>query len=148
MLASTAPGLPIVWDEGEFLWRSDQALAWLRLLPNTSDPEGGLRAFSEPVITKYWKFVTWDEGLGSAEWHVTPANPPLPFALRKRLDVFGHNAPLMSLIDGTGDWSFALSAHSGTYVDLDGSHPDVIVFHAGTKRTDGGGFAALVALDA
>jgi hypothetical protein len=71
--------------------------------------------------------VTWEEGLGSAKWHVTPANPPQPFALRKRLDVFGHNAPLMSLISGTGDWPFALSAHSGTYVDLDGSHPDVIV---------------------
>ena len=71
--------------------------------------------------------VTWDEPLGSAMWHVSPANPPQPFALRKRIDVFGHNAPLMSLISGTGDWTFALSSKSGNYVDLDGSHPDVIV---------------------
>jgi hypothetical protein len=71
--------------------------------------------------------VTWDEPLGSATWSVTPANPPQPFALRKRLDIFGHNAPLMSLISGTGDWDFELSAASGNYVDLDGSHPDVIV---------------------
>ena len=40
--------------------------------------------------------VEWDVGLGSAQWHVTPANPPQPFALRKRLDVFGHNAPLQA----------------------------------------------------
>ena len=71
--------------------------------------------------------VTWDEPLGSAMWNVSPANPPQPFALRKRLDVFGHNAPLMSLISGTGDWTFALSSKSGNNVDLDGSHPDVIV---------------------
>ena len=36
--------------------------------------------------------------LGSATWHVTPAFPPQPFVLRKRLDVFGHNAPLRSPI--------------------------------------------------
>jgi hypothetical protein len=73
--------------------------------------------------------VMWDEPLGSATWHVTPANPPQPFALRKRTDVFGHNAPLKSLVvsGATGDWGFALSAGSGTSVDLDGSHPDVIV---------------------
>jgi uncharacterized phage protein gp47/JayE len=73
--------------------------------------------------------VTWDEGLGSATWHVTPANPPQPFALRKRLDVFGHNAPFKGLIDKTTttDWSFALSAAGVNYVDLDGSHPDVVV---------------------
>ena len=43
--------------------------------------------------------VEWDEGLGSAQWHVTPANPPQPFALRKRINVFGHNAPFKGLID-------------------------------------------------
>jgi hypothetical protein len=74
--------------------------------------------------------VKWDEGLGSATWHVTPANPPQPFALRKRIDVFGHNAPFKGLIDKTtpsSDWTFALSAAGDGYVDLDGSHPDVIV---------------------
>jgi hypothetical protein len=74
--------------------------------------------------------VTWDEKLGSAKWNVAPADPPQPYALRKRLDVFGHNAPLESLITGQagdGDWSFALSAKGATFVDLDGSHPDVAV---------------------
>ena len=74
--------------------------------------------------------VTWDRGLGSARWHVTPANPPIPFALRKRIDVFGHNAPFKGLIDNprtTSDWTFALSPAGTNYVDLDGSHPDVTV---------------------
>jgi hypothetical protein len=72
--------------------------------------------------------VDWDEGLGSAKWHVTPANPPQPFVLRKRINIFGHNAPFKGLIDNprtTNEWTFALSAHSGQYADLDGSHPDV-----------------------
>jgi hypothetical protein len=73
--------------------------------------------------------VSWDRPLGSATWHVTPANPPFPFALRKRLDVFGHNAPLKNLIDKTAttDWSFRISSHAGTFVDVDGSHPDIVV---------------------
>ena len=74
--------------------------------------------------------VEWDKGLGSAKWHVTPANPPQPFALRKRINVFGHNAPFKGLIDNprtTNEWTFALSAQTGQYVDLDGSHPDVTV---------------------
>jgi hypothetical protein len=72
--------------------------------------------------------VTWQAPLGSAKWHVTPANPPFPSALRKRLDVFGHNAPLRTLIDksASGDWDFRISARSGTFVDVDGSHPDVV----------------------
>ncbi len=73
--------------------------------------------------------VTWDEGLGSAKWNVSPASPPQPFALRKRLDVFGHNAPFQKLVFPTasGDWAFALSAKGESFVDLDGSHPDVVV---------------------
>lgn len=74
--------------------------------------------------------VTWDRGLGSSRWHVTPANPPIPFALRKRIDVFGHNAPFKGLIDNprtSDDWTFALSPAGENYVDLDGSHPDVTV---------------------
>jgi Baseplate J-like protein len=74
--------------------------------------------------------VTWDRGLGSSRWHVTPANPPIPFALRKRIDVFGHNAPLKGLLDNprtSDDWTFAISKAGTNYVDLDGSHPDVTV---------------------
>jgi predicted phage baseplate assembly protein len=56
-----------------------------------------------------------------------PAGPKA-HVLRKRLSIFGHNAPHQERITpGSSDWSFVLSAEtaSGTYVDLDGSQPDV-----------------------
>jgi hypothetical protein len=84
----------------------------------------------EPDAPNDRTLVTWDEPLGSATWGVTPAFPPQPFVLRKRLDVFGHNAPLESQITGKpadGDWSFTLSPNGANYVDVEGSHPDVIV---------------------
>jgi hypothetical protein len=34
--------VPIVWDEGEYLYRADQIVAWFRLLR----PQGGLNALS------------------------------------------------------------------------------------------------------
>jgi hypothetical protein len=73
--------------------------------------------------------VEWAEGLGSDHPLVQPAAHPQVYVLRKRLDVFGHNAPLKSLIvsGSTGDWDFALSSKSGFFVDCDGSHPDVVV---------------------
>jgi hypothetical protein len=77
VLAATAPGIPIVWDEGEYLWRTDLGVAWFKLLATPADPEGGLRAFSEPVVTKYWKFTTWDEG--------HPAGAAWPMAAAKAL---------------------------------------------------------------
>ena len=46
--------------------------------------------------------VDWDEGLGSAKWHVTPANPPQPFVLRKRINVFGHNEGARALYERAG----------------------------------------------
>ena len=74
--------------------------------------------------------VEWDEGLGSASGTSRRPNPPQPFALRKRINVFGHNAPFKGLIDNprtSDDWTFALSAAGEPYADLDGSHPDVTV---------------------
>jgi hypothetical protein len=61
---------------------------------------------------------TWDEPLGSATWRTR--RPPQPFALRKRIDVFGHNAPLEEPITdpATDDWTFALCPRRGHYVDL------------------------------
>ncbi|MCA1572117.1 MAG: putative baseplate assembly protein [Chloroflexi bacterium] len=87
--------------------------------------------------------VTWLEPLGSAMWGVTPATPPVPFAMRKRLNVFGHNAPMWGSLslnfrdnypgglssDGTtraSDWpNFTIADIAGNVVDLDGSHPDI-----------------------
>ncbi len=87
--------------------------------------------------------LTWDEGLGSVNPAASPADEALPYALRKRLDVFGHNAPnwnAMSVdfkkaytgIAGAttlpGNWpSFTISALGADTVDLDGSHSDVVV---------------------
>ena len=70
LLASTAPGIPIVWDEGEYLWRANQIISWFRLIPDGSSPEGGVHAFSQPVITGHWMFITWSEG--HPGWAVIP----------------------------------------------------------------------------
>ena len=63
-------------------------------------------------------------------WNGTLTVPPGPQAhvLRKRLSIFGHNAPHQTLIDPdeTTDWTIGLSAESGNIVDLEGSHPDVV----------------------
>lgn len=83
--------------------------------------------------------VDWTPGLGSVSPHVDPAPAPAAYVLRKRLDVFGHNAPQWQAMSADfqahylngspnpGDWpSFSISAASGTVVDLEGSHPDVV----------------------
>ena len=47
--------------------------------------------------------------------------------LRKRLSVFGHNAPHRTrILGGSSDWGFTLSLDGGNRIDLDGSHPDVV----------------------
>lgn len=75
--------------------------------------------------------VSWSDSgaLTSLASYLSAAEPPTVYVLRKRLSVFGHNAPLESLITGKaadGDWTFTLSTASGDCVDLDGSHPDVV----------------------
>lgn len=119
----------------------------------------GLLIAGGDVITDHWDlrilatvqpqpdhdrtYVTWQEPLGSAMWGVTPADPPVPFAMRKRLNVFGHNAPMWGSLslnfrdnypdgiasDGTtraSDWPhYAIADIAGNVVDLDGSHPDI-----------------------
>lgn len=71
--------------------------------------------------------VSWSGALPSLDPYLSPAAPPGVYVFRKRLSVFGHNAPHRTLIEtATADWVFNLSAASGTSVDLDGSHPDVV----------------------
>ncbi|HEY7537040.1 MAG TPA: putative baseplate assembly protein [Gaiellaceae bacterium] len=82
--------------------------------------------------------VEWAEGLGSDNPLVLPAASPQAHVLRKRINVFGHNAPMwlsMSSEFRTNypgganktQWpGFVISAGTGTSVDLDGSHPDVV----------------------
>jgi hypothetical protein len=82
--------------------------------------------------------VEWAEGLGSVSPHADPAPVPTPYVLRKRIDVFGHNAPMWLSMStdfrdnypsgsGKSDWpNFVISPAAGSSVDLDGSHPDVV----------------------
>jgi hypothetical protein len=95
--------------------------------------------------------VEFEWPLGSWDPTGTPAGDPAAYVLRKRFDVFGHNAPVWPTLDvnyrrgyaasitsnqdaqGTivtnPDW-FGFSAATGTggelVVDLDGGHPDVV----------------------
>jgi len=62
VLAFTTPGIPIVWDEGEYLWRADRVGEWFRLLVGGTGWHGRLRMLAPDVIHEYWHFVTWDEG--------------------------------------------------------------------------------------
>lgn len=75
--------------------------------------------------------IRWDEPLGSVSPAGFPADPALPFVMRKRLDVFGHGAPawgsLPNQTTGTEWPNFTISAAGANHVDLDGSHPEVVV---------------------
>jgi len=85
--------------------------------------------------------VEWAEGLGSVSPHADPAPVPQPFVLRKRINVFGHNAPYWlgmphsfrndyrnGAFSNATEWpDFVLSPAGTNHVDLDGSHPDVVV---------------------
>jgi predicted phage baseplate assembly protein len=88
--------------------------------------------------------VTWANGLGD----LVPAGGPVPpaaYVLRRRLSVFGHNAPVWkAMIDEfrTGyrkqfdppppdgaEWPFykaTVASGSFTVVDVEGAHPDVV----------------------
>jgi hypothetical protein len=81
--------------------------------------------------------VTWNESLPDLDPYVGSADPPQPFVLRKRLNVFGQNAPAWNslssqfhsdygapLSKGWPDW--VISPLGEPYVDLDGSHADVV----------------------
>lgn len=84
--------------------------------------------------------VRWTPGLGSTAPLVHPASGPSAHVFRKRVNVFGSNAPLWRSMtkefrqDYSGDSSppgkwpdFEITSASGNMVDLDGSHPDIVV---------------------
>lgn len=96
------------------------------------DPEGGRT------------HVRWDRGLGSDRPpHDPPAEPDV-FVLRRRIPVFGHNAPVWTAMNAefrTGyqethrddssdaEWPkyrAAKESGDGLVVDLAGSHPDIV----------------------
>jgi predicted phage baseplate assembly protein len=68
-------------------------------------------------------FVSWS----GAE---APPTSPSLYVMRKRLSVFGHNAPDQRRVisTATSDWTFALTGATpvDNWIDLDGSQPDVV----------------------
>ena len=90
--------------------------------------------------------VRWDRGLGSVNPPNLPAAAPQTSVLRKRLAVFGHNAPTWKAMTATyrsdyrdqftpkpaegGDWPFFTAATTSAgrlVIDVDGAHPDITV---------------------
>ncbi|MFE7836525.1 baseplate J/gp47 family protein [Streptomyces sp. NPDC057474] len=99
----------------------------------------------EPEPSENRTHVHWDRELGSDDPPNDPAVDPDAFVLRRRLPVFGHNAPVWRAMNsafragyvlvhggGVGDleWpnfhAVAASDDDLVVVDLDGSHPDVV----------------------
>lgn len=82
--------------------------------------------------------IRWTTGLGSQDPFKNPATDPRAYILRKRVGVFGANAPSWDAMSaefkteypGTGsEWpNFRITpSTTASAVDLDGSHPDVVV---------------------
>jgi hypothetical protein len=69
--------MPIVWDEGEYLFRADRIVAWFSLLLDFENAKGGGQALSSAIIREHWLFVDWREG--------HPAWSAIPIALGKAL---------------------------------------------------------------
>ena len=90
--------------------------------------------------------VRWKPGLGSWNPFNRPADVPAAYVLRRRLSVFGHNAPVWSAMnadfkdgyrsqftpkpDDEGEWPSFLAvrrlADDRVEVDVDGAHPDIV----------------------
>jgi len=68
VLALTAPGIPIVWDEGEYLARAQNIIEWFRYMPGSMSEEG---------IFRHWLFIRYGEG--------HPAGSALPIAMSRWL---------------------------------------------------------------
>src|SRR4029079_18922060 len=74
---ATAPGIPVVWDEGEYLMRAGRVTEWLRMATTPGDANGGLQAFTRTAIRDHWLFVTYAEG--------HPAGFAIPIAIGRFL---------------------------------------------------------------
>ncbi len=89
--------------------------------------------------------VRWRPGLGSWNPFNRPADVPAAYVLRRRLSVFGHNAPVWPAMNDDfragylsqfdtetddGEWPFFGAvrqvAEDRVEVDVDGAHPDIV----------------------
>jgi hypothetical protein len=97
VLLLTSSGIPMVWDEGNAIWRSEGISAWVRKLLATP-PSGWAEIFSRDCIRFYWRYTVTFEGhpafygmvmaAGRAvapsafpPWHQARVGPVLLFAL-------------------------------------------------------------------
>ena len=68
VLVITAPGIPLVWDESEYLFRTGHILEWFRVWPID---------LSHDAIRRHWLFINYTEG--------HPAGFAIPIALSRWL---------------------------------------------------------------
>ena len=79
ILAVTAPGIPLVWDEAEYLVRAQNIVEWFRVFPN---------ALSRKELQTYWLFIHFSEGhpagfalpIASGQWFFSGLVDPLTAA--------------------------------------------------------------------
>lgn len=151
-VSRTTPYLPVkgrrdVWLAGTGLTLGRGSLLLLAS-PDLTTDKWDVRVLTGAVEDSIGKrtHVTWARGLGSNSPFNNPAVNPEIFALRKRIAVFGHNAPVWKSMNTefrTGylssfnpvpvegaEWPFFTAVTTtGTdrcQVNLDGSHPDVV----------------------
>jgi hypothetical protein len=87
VLAATAPGIPIVWDEGEYMSRSLRIIEWIRL---------GAPALTDSAIQSHWLFTTVGEGhpawfavpIAFGQWLATGLAGPLTAARLGPITIF------------------------------------------------------------
>lgn len=164
-VARTAPHLPVMGRRTAYL-----AGAGLGLSPGDA-----ILFASDDLVNDRWDVrlltevevdpvadrtrVAWVPGLGSFHPVNRPADAPSTFALRKRLAVFGHNAPTWKAMhesfrlgyrqqfdpvptDGA-EWPFFTAVGtSGSHVvvDVDGAHPAIVTGSWVVLSQDGDGF--------
>jgi hypothetical protein len=87
ILAVTAPGIPIVWDEVEYLFRAQRILDWFQKRPMD---------FSYEAIKGHWLFINYSEGhpagfaipIALGRWLASPFLDPLTAARLGPITVF------------------------------------------------------------
>ncbi|MFH1269024.1 MAG: glycosyltransferase 87 family protein [Planctomycetota bacterium] len=62
VLLATSPGLPMAWDEGNAIWRSQGIQRWAELLLAGNRDHEKLHPLSEAGIAEYWRYTTQIEG--------------------------------------------------------------------------------------
>lgn len=70
ILAVTTPGIPIVWDEGDYLGRASLAADWFRIVFGLDHSAVWSEAFSAATIKAHWLFIDYSEG--HPAWFIVP----------------------------------------------------------------------------